>query len=270
MSDTLSSPIFVLGSPRSGTTMLGSWLGSHPDICALGEYSAFVFANYTAPSGYTRTRPEYSDRYLRELQEHAAGFAQKYAREAGAQYFCDSTPWNLLVVDALADQFPDARFVLTVRHYMGVVQSLARSYVKRYLWAGATPEERAWLWANIYGGVVRLPADRTVVVSYDALCADPVNAISAWRRDLAAIGLNVEALDDSVFTRSYATDDDSTRMTIATGNRDEVEFRPIPSARPQEWSPKIEQEVWPVVRETHELLRERFSCYRGPSLPTSF
>ncbi|MBE1489591.1 sulfotransferase family protein [Plantactinospora soyae] len=262
-------PIFVLGSPRSGTTLAGAWLGSHPSVYAMGEYSAFVFAYATAPAGYTRTRPPYAERYLRELQNHAAEFAGRLATERGARFFCDSTPWNLLVADTLAELYPSARFVLTLRHYAGVIQSLERSYRRRYLWAGATPVDRASVWAAVYERAAALPADRTTVFSYDELCADPDGTIARWRSALARIGVDPAGLDDRVFLRSYAGGWDDQRRTVATRTGGRVEFAPIPSVDPERWSEALDTEVRPVVGEVDRMLRQRFSEYATPPCAVS-
>jgi hypothetical protein len=258
-------PIFVLGSPRSGTTLAGSWIGSHPSVYALGEYSAFVFAYATAPVGYTRTRPPYAQRYLRELQNHAAEFAGRLAAERGARFYCDATPWNLLIAETLVELFPAARFVLTLRHYAGVIQSLERSYHRRYLWAGATPAERASIWAALYERAGDLPADRTTVFSYDELCADPDTTLARWRSGLARIGFDPAGLDDQVFLRSHATGSDDHRRTVATGVDGRVTFEPIPSLDKQRWSEALDTEVRPVVDAVDNLLRQRFPEYTTPS-----
>ncbi|MBF9130300.1 sulfotransferase [Plantactinospora sp. S1510] len=259
-----AEPIFVLGSPRSGTTLAGAWLGSHPSVYAMGEYSAFVFAYATAPAGYTRTRPPYAQRYLRELQSHAAEFAGRLAAERGARFFCDSTPWNLLVADTLAELYPSARFVLTLRHYSGVIQSLERSYLRRYLWAGATPVERASIWVAVYERAAALPADRTTVFSYDELCADPGGTVARWRSALARVGVDPAGLDDRVFLRSHASGSDDHRRTVATGTGGRVRFAPIPSIDPLRWSETLDTEVRPVVGEVDRMLRQRFAEYATP------
>lgn len=41
---TATSPIFVVGMPRSGSTLVEQILASHPDVCALGERDDFIRA----------------------------------------------------------------------------------------------------------------------------------------------------------------------------------------------------------------------------------
>ncbi len=42
--------LFVLGSPRSGTTLIGSYLASGARVLDLGEYGGFHLAHTVAPA----------------------------------------------------------------------------------------------------------------------------------------------------------------------------------------------------------------------------
>src|SRR5260370_4461368 len=127
-------PIFVLGSPRSGTTMIGNYIGSAQSVLNAGEYRAFYVAYGALPiqlaeafSGLVPARWErHRLQYMQEVQRHAAEFIVRIAEEEGCTAFCDSYPRNLLIVTALMKVFPEALFVLTLRHYTGTIQSLLR------------------------------------------------------------------------------------------------------------------------------------------------
>src|SRR5881227_2980922 len=94
-------PIFVLGAPRSGTTLIGHYLESCPSICHLGEFSGFFLTYYIVPKEYVRVPTPYKERYIEELQRNAHEFASKVATERGFRYYCDSTPWTILVAREL-------------------------------------------------------------------------------------------------------------------------------------------------------------------------
>jgi hypothetical protein len=42
-------PVFVVGSPRSGTTLAGALLGSAAGVSDLGEYAGYYFCHRTGP-----------------------------------------------------------------------------------------------------------------------------------------------------------------------------------------------------------------------------
>ncbi len=89
--------------------------------------------------------------------DHARRFAEEVARSQGCEWYCDTTPWNLLVADRLAAQLPDALFVLMLRHYSGTVQSLRRSFESGFVWAGETLADSARIWAHFYRCAAEYP-----------------------------------------------------------------------------------------------------------------
>jgi len=248
-------PIFVLGSQRSGTTLIGNYVGGLSSVCHLGEFAGFWFSHIVAEDSYKLMPTPYKERYIGELKEHAAAFARRMASEEGCLFYCDSTPWNLLIVEELACRLPNAHFVLMLRHYSGVLQSLRRSYRDGYEASGVTWEERARQWSAFYGKASLIPHGRTTVVSYDRLCTRPAETIVRLKRDLRAMGLDPQGSDDRVFARSHATNPAHARPTLAFesgGGR--VAFRSIPSFDPEQWTGEIDELVAPLVGDVDRLL----------------
>jgi hypothetical protein len=257
-------PVFVVGVPRSGTTVIGAFVGSADRVLDLGEYGGFYFSHRIASSVFRRLPGPSRSSYLRSLREHAAEFACKTARDRGASSFCDSTPWNLLITNDLIQEFPDALFVLVVRHYSGAIQSLARSADEGYEWAGSNDSVRARLWSQFYSNAVDLPVDRTVVVSYDSLCAKPQPSIEGLRSDLSVANSDLVDLDVSVFATSHATQ--SSRPAIAVNDGSGLRFQSVPSFNRSAWSAEIEASVGPLVAETDQALKDRFGArYAAPT-----
>lgn len=210
-----AGPIFVMGCPRSGTTMIGEWIGGSPDICNLGEYYAFVHAYNVIPETYERLRPPYLSDYLTKLRDFVVSYAATLVdRDRMAMTFCDHTPWNILVYDELSAIYPNATFVLMMRHFSGVMQSLARSRERGYQWAGATWGERALIWEMIYRDIARVRSPHVIPVSYDYLCSAPEDAIRRLSAKLEDSGFNVRKWSFDVFATSHATDGGSGR-TVA-------------------------------------------------------
>ena len=198
--------------------------------------------------------------YINELQEHARSFANKIAVEQGCHSYCDSTPWNLLIVRDLADRLPNAIFILTLRHYSGVLQSLDRSYRDGFHWSGATWIERANLWRNFYAQVRYLPKLRTVAISYDKLCATPRSTIEALKDELTnRIGLDLSGISESQFVKSHATNGADQRQTIGIqSHTGSTLLQSIPSFEAQFWSETIEKEIRPITNRIDELIRQLF------------
>ena len=262
--------LFVLGAPRSGTTVLGSYLASGPSCLDLGEYGGFHAAYTVVPGALGRIPGSYRDPYLADLRLHARKFAEDQTAASTMTWFCDATPWNLLAASALAEDLPEALFVLCLRHYAGTVQSLRRSYESGFAWAGEAWAESAAVWASLYRHVGELPTDRVVPVSFDALAAEPGPTLGLLRLRLGELGFDVDGLDEGVLAVSHAPPSSGPRPTIGVVEGDEVRLRPVTSFEGASWSGDIQRMVWPEVRDVHLDLQQRYEgVYRSPPRPAS-
>lgn len=139
--------VFLIGSPRSGSTLLSRVLGAHPAIFApeephlitpmahLGYYDSVETAPYdpvitrsaaralvaALPGGeadYLEALRAYSDRLYRGLFEGA--------REA--TLLLDKTPAYALSLDFLGRLYPQARYIVLTRHPIAVWSSFVDSF----------------------------------------------------------------------------------------------------------------------------------------------
>ena len=115
----LKDPIFIIGSPRSGTTFLGDCLAQIPEI----SYH-FEPVLIKAASRYVYTKEWESDR--------ASGFYRRvYAwlmrfQKDGDLRLAEKTPRNSFIIPFLAQTFPDAKFIHIIRDGRDVAVSLAQ------------------------------------------------------------------------------------------------------------------------------------------------
>ncbi|MHB8453987.1 MAG: tetratricopeptide repeat-containing sulfotransferase family protein [Acidiferrobacterales bacterium] len=114
-----NSPAFLLGFPRSGTTLLDQILDSHPQLQTLSEpptISAMMEAFWTL----TKNRPD----ALRNLSMDEVAMlrkvyfdtAAKYARLDGKQLLIDKMPLNTPLAHIIWRIFPKSKFILAIRH----------------------------------------------------------------------------------------------------------------------------------------------------------
>jgi hypothetical protein len=204
-------PLLVVGSPRSGTTLIGTLVGSAVGAIDLGEYAGYDFCHRIARAEMADMPGAATRDYLRDLTRHAHDFPRQFG--AGHEWFVASAPWNLLVAEQIRQAEPDALFVLCHRRVEGVCQSLRRSYESGRLWAGEHLVQRIDLWCDFYANVGSLPEGRTVILDYDQLCAAPRDSAEQLLGDLEALGYPARSSDLSVFARSHATQSD--RPTVA-------------------------------------------------------
>jgi hypothetical protein len=128
-------PIFIVGSMRSGSTMLRLILDSHPHI-AVGAETGFMGAVMGAkaiPSWKHGTdwyqRIDWTeDEFDARLREFYGGMFERYAGAQGKRRWGEKTPFHTEHMAAMARLFPDSVFVGIVRHPGAVAASLRKNF----------------------------------------------------------------------------------------------------------------------------------------------
>ncbi len=120
------APIFVIGMPRTGTTLVDRILSSHPDVESLGELQAMPLAVKAAAGTRTRTvlDPETIGAAAHaDLAMAGADYlarAQPY-RRMGAVRFIDKFPGNFHYVGLIARALPAATIICLRRNPLDTV-----------------------------------------------------------------------------------------------------------------------------------------------------
>ncbi len=113
------SPIFIVGFPRSGTTLLEQVLDSHPLLQSMDEQGLVLRAvteitrqgiNYPSELG------KLSVTALTEVRDAYWSRARKRARLLPGQRLVDKVPLNLIFVPMIRRLFPNAPIVVAIRH----------------------------------------------------------------------------------------------------------------------------------------------------------
>ncbi|MBS0382151.1 MAG: sulfotransferase [Proteobacteria bacterium] len=111
-------PVFIVGMPRSGTTLLAELLSRHPKVCNRGELPWIArLAEQPALGGH----PDRAS-----LRDAAARYvAQARQDDAGdARWFLDKQPLNFRYLDLMLAMFPHAKIVRCVRDLRDTAMSL--------------------------------------------------------------------------------------------------------------------------------------------------
>jgi hypothetical protein len=126
------APIFIIGMPRTGTTLVDRILSSHPDVESAGELQAMPLAVKTA-SG-TRSRNVLDPETIAAaVRSEMGGIGRDYLRIAGhhrrdpARRFIDKFPGNFHYAGVIARALPSAKIVCLRRHPMDTVLSNFRN-----------------------------------------------------------------------------------------------------------------------------------------------
>lgn len=102
------TPIFVVGVPRSGTTLLARLLAHHAGVCNRGELGWLDVAVQRlslAPAGQRQPLEEAAALYAAQLRQD----------DTEARWFIDKQPLNLLHVDLIMAMWPHARIIVCQR-----------------------------------------------------------------------------------------------------------------------------------------------------------
>jgi tetratricopeptide (TPR) repeat protein len=104
-SQTRFAPVFVIGMPRTGTTLVTTLLSRSPDVRDRGELN-WIPAIYAQLSEAGRLRDADALTACARLVE-----IQMRRDDAPARWYVDKNPLNFAYVDFILALFPDARFV---------------------------------------------------------------------------------------------------------------------------------------------------------------
>jgi hypothetical protein len=170
--DMINSPVFVVGSSRSGTTMIGRVLNQHSAIrtfpelhffeqlCESGEMASVMdrqdaerlmdrligimeegFLHYRRGGTYLPL----ASKWIEELGENLtpcsifSSFLKRFANAANATHACDQTPRNVLFIPDILNAYPDARVICMVRDPRAVLSSQKRKWKRKFLGASTIP-----------------------------------------------------------------------------------------------------------------------------------
>ena len=144
--------VFLIGSPRSGSTLLSRILGTHPEIFApeephlitpiahLGYYDSVETAPYdpiitrAAARALVSGLPGGEDEYLSALRAYTDAIYRGLC-EAGSRHgtedaslLLDKTPAYALSLDFLSRLYPEARYLVLTRNPIAVWSSFVDSF----------------------------------------------------------------------------------------------------------------------------------------------
>lgn len=125
--DAAQSPVFVVGFPRSGTTLLEQMLDAHPRLQSMDERPFFHLlarqlensTGFQVPRDLGRLNQRDCDELRKGYLIHACG---KVSRRWDTR-LVDKNPMNMQWLPMIYRLFPDAKFILALRHPCDVLLS---------------------------------------------------------------------------------------------------------------------------------------------------
>ena len=239
-----ATPIFVLGLPRSGTTLVERMLDGHSAVTGAGELQFFpgaVVEGVQKIGGGAVSKIGFAKW---SLQVEPDWLAQRYLEQADPQrtpFFVDKLPLNYLYIGLIRRALPNSKIVLLDRHPVDTCYAMYKTlFEEAYPFSYNLDDLAAYYlaYARLVEHWQSLLGDAIHVVSYEALVTDTDREL---RRLLDYLGLPWEQNCLNFYERT-----DAISTASSTQVREPVHTRSVGS-----WQRYAEQ-LQPLV----ELLRQ--------------
>jgi hypothetical protein len=186
-----ASPLFVLGVPRSGTTMLARLLNSHPNVIQTYEAAPFLvfgfMVNNAKLSAVEPAHPilhgkEYQNLWAAQLETSARDVIEAFYEQVRLQehkehivYWGDKHPHNNAYLPMINRLYPRARYIYIVRDPRDVACSIKEM-------EQIDIEQVLAIWQEISGDYERFqstkPAEQLYLARYEDIVADYVGEMT--------------------------------------------------------------------------------------------
>ena len=167
--DAGDSPLFVVGFPRSGTTLLEQMLDAHPDFQSMDE-RAFIHELIErmeqAGQHYPADLAQLTQIEADQLRDVYWQLVRDVLPDRGPRHLVDKNPLNMLCLPMIMRLFPHARIIVCLRHPCDVLLSCSMQ-------------------------PFRSPAFMVLCSSLPRLAHGYVHAFEQWHRDVAVFAPRV-------------------------------------------------------------------------------
>ncbi|MBL4614115.1 MAG: sulfotransferase, partial [Magnetovibrio sp.] len=114
-----ATPVFLVGFPRSGTTLLDQIIDTHPGFATLEEkpfINNIAKAVSTLPGGYPNALADLSNAQLDDLRADYWTAVHGELELQKSTTLVDKLPLSIIHVGLIHRLFPNAKFILAIRH----------------------------------------------------------------------------------------------------------------------------------------------------------
>jgi tetratricopeptide (TPR) repeat protein len=199
------SPIFIIGMPRSGTTLMERLVAQHPDVTAGGEMPFLHrLINQALKQRREPNLPPYTARLADEYIALARGLGVK------TTYFTDKMPTNFRYVSQICSAFPKAKIIHIHRNKMASCFSIYSKYFSGQGNGFAYDQKELGAYHNLYENMMahwrKLFPDQILNIELETFTSEPS---STAERIYAFLGLEWDAkylnLDNKMLATSTAS-----------------------------------------------------------------
>jgi tetratricopeptide (TPR) repeat protein len=152
-------PIFILGMPRSGTSLTEQILSGHPDIHGAGELADLKFVTKQIEASIKKPSDNYLEAFFDFKQADMNKYSQMYLDrlaklDSEALHVTDKMPHNFLHIGVISTLFPEAKIIHCKRNPLDTALSI---YFQNFSWTHdyAIELERIGNFYNLYNRLMK-------------------------------------------------------------------------------------------------------------------
>lgn len=276
----IAPPIFIVGVPRSGTTLLAAMLGAHPRLLCGPETFFFTYPSISqaslchevdwpqpavdflyslehvgksVPSNYGLSREEITAELAQRRPSIASilsGLIELYMRPHGKSRWIEKTPDHLIFVDRIRKHYPESPIIRILRDPRDVATSLLRVD-----WGPGSLIRALDIWRNrdeLSAGFFERDA-RSYTLRYEDLVRDPEPVL----RELCRV-------IDEPFDPAMLDTSRSARLVNATAEACKTKVaNSVDPSRAEAWRREFSEEELKLVE---AVLGDRLRAYGYPVL----
>jgi tetratricopeptide (TPR) repeat protein len=202
-SGSAAAPIFIVGMPRTGTTLVEHILTRHEGVISAGESSDFTAAMASVIDAYIAAHPDQGLGPLSAaLQVDYNRIADQYMNNqigmlGVADHYVDKLPFNYLYCGLIKKAFPNARILHMVRDPMDTCYAIYKTLFNQSYYFSYDLDELADYYSayrQLMDHWHRLMPGAILDVQYESLVSDPVT-VSKKIADYCGLDWSEDLLD---------------------------------------------------------------------------
>jgi tetratricopeptide (TPR) repeat protein len=187
----VAQPIFILGFPRSGTTLMEQTLSAHPHIVAgdelplINDITGLMPRMLNSPLSYPEALAEL---WMGDQREGLDNLRDYYLQKVGqmniltpgAKHFTDKMPLNETHIGLIALLFPEAPLIHVIRHPLDIMVSALSNHFTHGFFCASALETAALHYTRVMDLVAKYRAEmplRYLAVRYEDMVTDQENTV---------------------------------------------------------------------------------------------
>lgn len=252
LKDTGKDLCFLIGFPRSGTTLLDTMLAVHPDIVSLEELPTLekvISSIENSDTPYTEVLSQQNDEFLEQYRQQYRQQLDQHLDDYSNKIVLDKLPMRSIHVGLIQRLFPDAKLLFSHRHPGDVlISNFMQSYVPNEAFIHFdTLEDSAKIYAEVMQVWTQLTPNIDLAIHYSAYESLLNNTNTELERICEFLGISMS--EDMTNTESRL----ATRTRVRTNSYHQVS-QDLYTRSINRWQ-NYEKHISPFLKDLDEIAK---------------